>query len=490
MFRTVFYAVILSLPFVFPVMAFSQGKPDDGHLTLRSAEEIQDKIRGGLIGQIFANLNGIQYEMRFIDEPGNVTDYTPALPDGAEADDDTDIEWVYVVAMQEHGLFVPYDTLSAIWQRKINRHIWCSHQYVRHLLSLGVSPEVTGAASVNPWAEFNIAGQFTCEMFGQMSPLMPQSASRLATHYLIIPVDAEPLQTTQFFASMISAAFEENDISTLLDIGLLAVDPESQVAGVIRQTRIWCAENPTDWRKTRRLIRDAYTRNGGNIRDRNGYELNTAATVAALVYGQGDYVQTATYAFNFGWDCDNTAATAGTILGVICGNQWFRNQGWVCKDVYKNTRRDDMPSDETITSFGDRLIEMAEKHIVASGGQILDSDDGKVYAIKAEQPKNVLSIKELKRIREETFALTRTRITQEFDSQENAAALAGIAYLALCLDCADDLEQKSPSKWSQAIDAINRQEVFLKYVFKDTDFSSADSLKQKLQASGVVYVSK
>ena len=31
--------------------------------------------------------------MKYIDEPGNVQEYTPALPDGAWTDDDTDIEW-------------------------------------------------------------------------------------------------------------------------------------------------------------------------------------------------------------------------------------------------------------------------------------------------------------------------------------------------------------------------------------------------------------
>ena len=36
----------------------------------------------------------------YIAEPGHVEKYTPALPEGAWTDDDTDFEWVYILEMQ------------------------------------------------------------------------------------------------------------------------------------------------------------------------------------------------------------------------------------------------------------------------------------------------------------------------------------------------------------------------------------------------------
>ena len=56
-----------------------------------SAESLRDKIRGGLLGQLLGNLNGLKHEMKYIAEPGNVKEYTPALPEGAWTDDDTDL---------------------------------------------------------------------------------------------------------------------------------------------------------------------------------------------------------------------------------------------------------------------------------------------------------------------------------------------------------------------------------------------------------------
>ena len=108
------------------------------------------------------------------------------------------------------------------------------------------------------------------------------------------------------------------------------------------------------------------------MRDRNGYELNTGSVIAALLYGGGDFVKTLTAAFNFGWDADCNAATAGTIVGVMKGYRWMLAQGWPIVDRYKNTTRENMPSDETITSFADRLVDLAERVIVEQGG---DKDD-------------------------------------------------------------------------------------------------------------------
>ena len=41
------------------------------------AEVLRDKIRGGLLGQILGNLNGLHHEMKYIDQPGNAKEYIP-----------------------------------------------------------------------------------------------------------------------------------------------------------------------------------------------------------------------------------------------------------------------------------------------------------------------------------------------------------------------------------------------------------------------------
>ncbi len=307
-------------------------------------EVLRDKIRGGLLGQILGNLNGLPHEMKYIAEPGNVTEYVPALPEGAWTDDDTDFEWVYVKVMEdENCLSCRPERIARLWRERINKRIWCSNQYARQLMDLGIEPPLTGSSVLNPWADFNISGQFLCETFGLIAPAMPRIAARMGLNYTRVAIDGEPAQTTQLFASMIAMAFVEDDIDKLLDSGMAAVDPDSIVLQIVKDVRDWHRQHPHDWRATRSLLKEKYSKYNGEMRDRNGYELNTGSVIAALLYGEGDFVKTLNTAFNFGWDADCNAATAGTIVGVMKGYRWMLAQGWQIVDRYKNTTRENMP---------------------------------------------------------------------------------------------------------------------------------------------------
>lgn len=80
---------------------------------------------------MLGNLNGLAHEFKYFEEPGNVTTYTPALPEGARTDDDTDFEWVYIVEMQRRGtVYLSPGEISDLRKQRINRRIWCSNQYV------------------------------------------------------------------------------------------------------------------------------------------------------------------------------------------------------------------------------------------------------------------------------------------------------------------------------------------------------------------------
>ena len=102
---------------VLVVVALAAATTAKGQATVREipADVLEDKVRGGLLGQLLGNLNGLPHEFKYIDEPGAVEAYTPGLPDGARTDDDTDIEWVYVTAMHRTGrLLLPNDMISEL----------------------------------------------------------------------------------------------------------------------------------------------------------------------------------------------------------------------------------------------------------------------------------------------------------------------------------------------------------------------------------------
>ncbi|MHC4364912.1 MAG: ADP-ribosylglycohydrolase family protein [Planctomycetota bacterium] len=426
------------------------GPVESGESLEISAETLTDKIRGGLLGQMLGNLNGLEHEMQYIDEPGNVDSYIPALPEGAWTDDDTDLEWVYIYIMQhENEIFLPPERITELWKSRVNKRIWCSNLYARQLMDLGIEPPLTGTFALNPWADFNISGQFICETFGLLAPAMPQTAARIGLNYTRVTIDAEPAQTTQFFTTMIATAFTTDDMMEILDAGVAALDPNSIIRQIV------------------------------------GDELNTASIVAALLYGRGDFARTLMTAFNFGWDADCNAATAGTIVGVTKGYRWMMTQGWQIVDRYKNTTREDMPEDETITSYADRLVELSERVITGQGGHRVVLNGRVVYRIRRQKPANVLPLskpaEQTTQLREKMKAEIEAGIAGGTTARQKARA----AYLAICLDLAGPLGEKHPRKWVEAVEALNNQWKLVQVLYHHSPLPAADKLRAKAAAAGV-----
>lgn len=449
---------------------------------------LEDKIRGGFLGQLIGDLNGLKHEMKYILEPGNVQEYTPGLPDGGWTDDDTDVEWPYLVEMQKSDtLMIPYHRIPAIWKQHINRRIWCSHLYLRQIVDLGIEPPLTGRIEINPWADFNLSGQFVAESWGLISPGMPRTAARIGAHYTHVSVDTEPVQSTQMVDAMIATAFVTNDMERILDAGAAALDPNSVMSQIMADMRLWYKENPRDWRETRKLTKEKYAKYGGHDeRDRNGVWLNGASTISALLYGDSDWVQTVRHAFNFGWDADNNAATSGTILGVMKGYKALMSQGWDVKDKYRNTSRDNMPEGETISTYSDRLIALAAKNITEHGGSKTTVNGQSVYRIRTENPGNVEPLPSLPK----QYAAMRSQLRGEIEKAvsnggSSAQERARAAYLAICLDLAPDMQTRYPEKWPQAVAALGQYPRVLQAIFYEAPFPAGDAIRRKATAAGL-----
>lgn len=451
------------------------------------ADVLEDKIRGGFLGQVIGDLNGLRHEMKYIAEPGNIRQFRPALPDGAWTDDDTDVEWPYILEIEKTGnLLIPYPRIAELWKKHINRRIWCSHLYLRQLLDLGIDPPLTGRIELNPWADFNLSGQFVSETWGLISPGMPRTAARIGTHYTHVSVEGEAIQSTQMIAAMIATAFFTGSIDEILDAGAASVDPKSVMSRIIRDVRQWHKENPKDWRVTRKLTKESYCKYGGqDMRDRNGVWLNGASTVSALLYGDGDFVQTVTSAFNFGWDADNNAAAAGTVLGVLKGYKGLMAQGWDIKDKYRNTSRDDMPEDETITRYCDRLIALARLNISRHGGAISTSNGITVYHIAIEKPANVEPLPDRNRQHSAMLSAWRAPAEQAVLAGRDLRDMARAAYLAVCLGFAPELKAKYPKRWAESVRALMEYPRVVQAMFFEAPFPAGDRIREKALAAGI-----
>lgn len=486
--------IIIALFFSLNVFAQTGKQPNETETRepkyhIIPVETIQDKIRGGLLGQILGNLNGLPHEFKYIDEPGNVKNYIPNLPEGAWTDDDTDFEWFYICEIQKaRNVFLPADSIAKLWKERVNKGVWCSNRFARYLMDLGIKPRYTGYSAFNPWADFNISGQFLCETFGLMAPGMPQTAARIGLNYTTVAINNEPAQTTQLFTTMISTAFTENDINKVLDAGIASLDKKSRIVEIIRDIKTWTAQYPDNWRETRRLLKEKYTQEGGKIRDMNGYELNTGSVIAALLYGKGDFQESLKSAFNFGWDADCNAATAGTIVGVMIGYRKMMNHNdpsnpdWQIVDCYKNTTRDHMPMDETITSFADRIIELFEMVNEANGGSKNKANNQMVYQIPSESSAPVIKLYSAETQKQQLRIEFKTEIADQI-LHGNREEKARAAFMAICLDMSEDLRKNNPKQWEEACFGLSGYWKIMNNIFF-VDSKSLNSFREKFKMSG------
>jgi hypothetical protein len=224
------------------------------------------------------------------------------------------------------------------------------------------------------------------------------------------------------------------------------------------------------------------------MRDRNGYELNTASTIAALLYGNGDFVETLRIAFNFGWDADNNAATSATIIGVIRGRKWMDEQKWNIKDVYKNTSRDHVPEDETITKFGDRLIAVADQVIQKAGGKKKNIDGNEVYRIRRETPANLQPFGESRTQNIQSILELYIQVKADL-AGEDAKRRAAATYVAICMDKVDRLKAENAAAWARGLEDLRAYPKLLEALFK-TPVEAGGALQAKMRAAGLGPVEK
>jgi len=450
------------------------------------AERVVDKIRGGTLGMMIGNMNGWPYEFKNYDKHGDVKTYVPSLPEGAQTDDDTDFEWVYIYNMQKtRNAYLPYNDINAYWETSINDGIWCANRYARYLMDLGIQAPMTGSVVLNPWAEFNVSGQFLCESFGLVAPAMPQTAAKIGLHYTRVAIDNEPAQTTQLFTTMISTAFVESDITKILDAGVASLDPKSIMVQIIADVRKWHSQNPDNPAETHRLLHEKYKLKDELTRNRNGSELNTAAIIAAFLYGNGNFPETIRHSMNFGYDADCNAATLGTLMGTIYGHRRILNEGWNIADRYKNTKRANMPMDETIISFADRVVDVFEMVNQENGGSKTIANNIVVYNIPSEKPASVNKLL--------TFDEEKSALKSDIEKEIVANLLSGkkqemarAAYLAVSLDLAQDLKKKYPKQWKEACYNLSGYWKVISNIFHSDGFKSLVQLKEKFRAAGFI----
>lgn len=366
--------------------------------------EYQEKVYASWLGQTVGNIYGLGYEFKFINEPG-----PDAMPygyasnqlarvrqlNGSFSDDDTDIEYMYLLQMERHGIEPTYRQLGEAWKYHVRDKIWVANRVALGLMNAGYYPPLTGSREFNDqW--FQIDPQLVNEIWAVTAPGMIDYAVAKSDWAARIVSDDFGVEPTVFYAAMYAAAFFEKDVDRLVEHGLQALPPQGRFTRAVRYARELARENPDDWRAARRALAARYY--GEFDYNRGAWpavdaHLNGACAVLALLYGGGNFQRTLDLACAIGFDCDNQAATLGGFLGIANGLKAIpqnllyplADARWKqpFNDRYINVTRHDLP-DARLSDQARRMALQGEQIILAHGGARLKVAGRECYRINAQ----------------------------------------------------------------------------------------------------------
>lgn len=351
-----------------------------------SKAELRDKIAGAWIGQIVGNIYGLPFENKFIDAPPSESrfpfGYTKNLDklkkyDGAFSDDDTDIEYMYLLLMEKYGVEPSYANIRESWVYHVRDRVWLANRAALGLMHFGYTPPFTGNINLNPhW--FQIDPQLINEIWGYTAPGMISYAARKSEWAAHVTSDSWGVSPTILYGAMYSNAFFCKDVYKLIERGLKELPIDDRYAKAVKEMVALYKRNPKDWTKVRQIMaKKYYIDEPAMTKTIWNSNLNGLCGILALLYGGGNFQHTLDLCCAMGFDCDNQAATISGLMGVMYGAKSLPESltkpiaGWrkPFNDRYINITRYDMP-DASIEDMINRIYNKAVELVCKKGGKV------------------------------------------------------------------------------------------------------------------------
>lgn len=178
-----------------------------------------------------------------------------------------------------------------------------------NLFGQKATPEIT-RINCNPYREW-IGAAIRADFWGYVAAGDPEKAALLAYRDACWTHTKNGIYGEMFIAAVIAAAFVESDILKLIEIGLSEIPCECRLAKAIRQSLEWW-QSGVSWEEFLNKLYSTY-----DTMSRVHTINNLQIVVMALLYGDGTIDRNTALAVMGGMDTDCTAATVGSITGIL-----------------------------------------------------------------------------------------------------------------------------------------------------------------------------
>jgi len=346
-----------------------------------SRVEYLDRVQAIWMAQMIAQFTAVRFEHH----PASALPETPLrhLPGYAPVDDDYYYEMVAIRALEKYGLGLTVEQLGRQWLEN-NAGSWGSSEQALLLLKRGIKAPDTGHPRYNKlW--WTIGPQFSSDLYGALSPGMPNVAGELARRLGHINGYAEGTDGAVFVAGMISIAFFERDSREVVRKAAILIHPNSPYRKCLDMIVAMADAGSTP----QEVFRAIDERWGIEYPATNNAVVNGGLVATSVWFGEGDFqktLQLAVHAADFS-DADCNAANAESVVAAMKGMKALPAEQ--ASELYGRIKGAEMgplkltpPVDESISELARRTADLGIANVLAHGAM----DHGNSLQISLQQP--------------------------------------------------------------------------------------------------------
>ena len=311
--------------------------------------DYKNKVYGCFVGKCVGGTLGIKREGKRNYE--KVTYYDP-IPDKMLPNDDLDLQVVNLEAVLKHGLPISRFTLSENWKYHVADTAPDEYGCSVSNHALKIFAPLSGIYRNKMKA--GMGGAIRSELWACLAPANPVLASTFAREDACNDHTDEGIHAEMFLSAVESWAFVEKDLLKLIDTGLSVIPDGSKLKNAFLDTIKWW-NNSGDILSVRELILKTYP--SDNWTD---VTINLSLILLSLLSCENSFDKAICTAASLGYDTDCTAATVGSIFGIMNPNgideKWTSPIG---NALVLSAGVINMHSKNTIDEFCDQIIALA-----------------------------------------------------------------------------------------------------------------------------------
>lgn len=294
-----------------------------------SYQALQEKIKGCFNGKNIGGTLGAPFEC--LRQINDVDFYVQKdIESNPPPNDDLDLQIVWLNAAEKFGSEINQNILSEYWLTYIYPR-WSEYGTAKANLARGFCAPISGRLE-NIYGE-SCGAFIRSEIWACLMPGHPELASVYAFYDSCVDHYGEGIYGEVFCAAAESAAFCENDLERVIEIGLSYIPNDCLVAKAVKIAQESYKSGLTYLQARERLFAEVpgtfglqckelceMTETEKNAKAGCDAPNNIGIAVIGLYYGEGNFGKSMCIAVNCGEDTDCSAGFVGALLGIMFGN--------------------------------------------------------------------------------------------------------------------------------------------------------------------------